>query len=359
MKQNEHSPIHSLLTERANLSEIIIIAIFLGFGISLTISSVSLFKNFNPVVGLLIGVMICLISLGYLTLRIFIRRKRYLFEGFFILNENDNELIDIPGYEFVEHVHEFFETAFTENKALRHLWDTDPLKLQDELKEPEPHSVAIIRESIEYFLLDKLFSHLITYFEYPKKHSKKITVLEREQIPNILLKNRFLELFSKPMHDREHFIGIEDSLRQDDELFVLDVNGAVFRKFLLVLPHKSRVQRINSSQICIETKRFLIDMEVEFDRTNTNLPRGYLEYYLGIYGYEEYLTNVVYDVKIHIQVNFKIRAFFTPSGWEDFKWIDSFMQSLNQSFSKDQYFKEINWNTAYTVLQGLVKNDRK
>jgi hypothetical protein len=96
-------------------------------------------------------------------------------------------------------------------------------------------------------------------------------------------------------------------------------------------------------------------MEVEFDRTNTTLPDGFLEHYLGIHGFEEYISNVVYDVKIHISVNFKLPSLFSRLGWEDYNWIDSFLSTLDKSFSKDQYFKDINWDTAHTIIKSLKR----
>jgi hypothetical protein len=359
MKKSESSPINSLLSGRTSLAEIVITAIFIGFGISLSVSSLTLFENFNALMGFYTGLMICIVSLVFISKRVIIRKKNYTFDGFFILNEKENKIIDIPRYKFTEDIHTFFESAFTENKALEHFWNSEPLKLQDDLKIPEPRSVNIIRESIEYFLLDSLSNHLITYFKYPAEHKKNITVFERDQIPNVLLQNRFLQLFSKPIHDREHFIGIEETLRDDEDWHILDVDGALFRKFLLVLPRKSEVQRTHNKQIVIKTKRFILEMNVEFDRTNTTLPEGYLEHYLGINGFDEYLINVVYDVKIHISVNLKYRSLFSRTGWEDFKWIDSFIDKLNQSFSKEQYFHDINWNTAYTIIRSLKKKADK
>jgi hypothetical protein len=187
------------------------------------------------------------IVLVFIAFRVVIRKKNYTFDGFFILNENNNKIIEIPGYQFTKNIFNFFKTAFTENRALEHIWNSEPLKLQDEPETPEPRSMNIIRESIEYYLLDKLLSHLITCFNYPAEHKKNIIVLERDQIPNVLLHNRFLELFSKPIHDREHFIGIEETLGDDEDWYILDVDGATFRKFLLILPSKSEVSRINNN----------------------------------------------------------------------------------------------------------------
>lgn len=158
-------------------------------------------------------------------------------------------------------------------------------------------------------------------------------------------------------NDREHFIGVEESIKDNEDWYILDVDGAVFRKFLLVLPKKSKVNRNDNNQIEIETTRFVLMMNVEFDRTNTVLPSGYREHYLGITGFEMHLANVVYDVKIHLSVKLKYQSLFTRSGWEEYKWLDSFIDSFTKSFSKDHYFNDINWKTAYTVIKSLKENN--
>lgn len=355
MKKNglEGSPINSLFIVRTSLIEIIISAIVIGFGISITVSSLTLLKNFNPFIGIIIGVLICSFSIGYLARKIILsRNKSYMIDGFFILNETINEIRDIPGYNFAEEIHSFFEAAFTENKALEHIWNSDPINLQDD-HDYEPKSVNIIREAVEYYLLNKLSTHLLTYFNYPSKFNDNITVFQREKIPNVLLQNRFLELFSKSINDREHFIGVEESIKDNEDWYILDVDGAVFRKFMLVLPKMSEVNRNDNNQIEIKTKRFVLKMNVEFDRTNTVLPTGYREHYLGITGFEMHLANVDYDVKIQLSVELKHQSLFTRSGWEEYEWLDSFIDSFTKSFSKDHYFNDINWKTAYTIIRGL------
>lgn len=192
-----------MLIVRTSLIEIIISAIVIGFGISLTVSSLTLLNNFNALIGIIIGLFICILSIGLLARKIILsRNKSYTIDGFFILNETINEISYIPGYNFAEEIHSFFRAAFTENKALEHIWSSDPINLQDD-SESEPKSVNIIREAVEYYLLDNLSTHLLTFFNYPSNHDNNITVLQRDKIPNVLLQNRFLELFSKSINDRE------------------------------------------------------------------------------------------------------------------------------------------------------------
>lgn len=86
MKRNISLPVSTLLLRRANLMEIIISVIIIGFGISLTVSSMTLFENFNAQIGFFIGLATCAISLLYIVLRLIIRKKdNYIYNGFFML----------------------------------------------------------------------------------------------------------------------------------------------------------------------------------------------------------------------------------------------------------------------------------
>lgn len=348
-------PVSSFLLSRAKFIELIIISIFLGFGISLTSSSITLLTGFNPVLGIYIGGAICIISAIYISLKVFVRRKEeYFYKGFFILNEHENKIVKINGYDLSETIKGYFESAFLENKDLENIWNNDSLKLQDGLKTPEPHSMDIIREALEYFLLDKLSIHLMTYFKYPKEKNKNISVLERKDIPNVLLSNRFLELFSKTMKDRAAFLDIEEE-NEEEEWYILDVDGGTYKKFSLVLPYKSKVIRTNKGGIEIKTDKFNIIMEVKFDGCNDVLPAEFEEHYLSIYGFENSLANVVYQVEFKFYVKFKITSLFSSFGWKDYNWIDSFLNLIDNSVTKESFFSKINWNTVSTLIKCLNK----
>lgn len=354
MEKNE-LPVSNLSVSRAKFAELIIVAIFLAFGISLASSSITLIKDFNPILGICVGSVISVISVIYISLKVFTRRKEnYLYTGFFILNEHNNKIIRIKGYELSSELREYFESAFLENKDLEHIWNNDSLKLQDELKTPEPRSMDIIREALEYFLLYKLSIHLRTYFKYPLEKNKNIVVLERKDIPDVLLNNRFLELFSKPMKDRMAFQGFEEE-NEEEEWYILDVEGGTYRKFSLVLPYKSKVSRTNNGEIEIKTNKFNIVMSVKFDGCNDVLPSGFKEDYLSIKGFEDSLANVVYRVEFNFKIQFKIMSLFSSFGWNDYNWIDSFLDSVYKAVTKEAFFTKINWDTVSTLLKCLNK----
>ena len=49
-------------------------------------------------------------------------------------------------------------------------------------------------------------------------------------------------------------------------------------------------------------------MKVNFDGCNDVLPSGFMEHYLSIHGFENYLANVVYCVEFDLYIKFKITS---------------------------------------------------
>ncbi len=355
MEKNKQ-PVSNFLLSRSKVFEFILVAIILSVGISIGSSSIAMLKGFEPVFGLYFGGVICILSLLYISKKIFFKRKEYYsYKGFFILDEIENRIVNIPEYDLSENIFSYFNNALLENKDMEYLWNNKKLNLQENLKEPEPHSMDIIREAFEYYLLDKLSTHLTDYFSYPLQKEKNITVFQREDIPEILMKNRFLDLFSKPMKERAIFQEIIEKVEgeTEEDWYILDVDGGSYRKFNLVLPSKSKVFRTNENEIEIITHKFDIKMKINFDGCNTVLPTGFYEHYLSIYGFENYLANVAYSVEFIFQINFKIGSFFSTFGWEDYNWIDSFLNSFDKSVTEESFFDKINWSTTSTLLKCL------
>lgn len=156
------------------------------------------------------------------------------------------------------------------------------------------------------------------------------------------------------MRDRAAFIDIEQE-NEEQEWYILDVEGGTYQKFSLVLPHKSKVIRTNKNEIKIKNHKFDISMKVNFDGCNDVLPFGFMEYYLSIHGFENYLANVVYHVEFDLYVKFKITSLLSSFGWENYNWIDSFLDSIYHSVSKESFFSKINWNTIATLIKCLNK----
>lgn len=360
-----------MLSNRKSILEIILIAVFMTFGINLITNELSdIFElKYESEIFILSGIVICLFSICYFLLRIF-KHNNYTksLEGFFIIDKKSKSIIEVDGYDFTEDLKRSFESAFSEDEAIRLSWENNKLTPRFRLENDSQDSLNLVIEATEYFFLEKLSTHLTDYFNKESIDKKLLVELRRNDIPDILLKNRFLELFSKPTDRRAAFLKDEKGNGKkgknkksnlegdvDGEIISSYSETAMFQRFDLTLPPNSSINRTDSNSICINTRRFKIDIKVEFDAYNTVIPRGFDKYYLNKKQSDimEYQINILFDVR------FKIGGFLSRNGWDYYKWLDSFFDSIEHDFSESHFFKRINWDNTYVIIKSLENRNNK
>lgn len=265
--------------------------------------------------------------------------------------QKKNGSIAVDGYEFSEEITSYL-SGLSENKALRDIWQKGDLNIlrpgagagaaKDKLT-----AAKLAREAIEYFALRKLSLHLSGYFENnPDIADVEIQRIGREDIPKILLQNRFLELFSRPMAEREAFSQDQGPVH-GKVVFQVKGTGEMFDHFELILPAKSNVTRLDEGTIIIDTRRFTISVSSEFGGGGYGLPTWFEPMYLGT----DLFETRAYAADLIVTVNYKFSALFSLKGWNYYRWIDSFLDDLDASFSFNRFIDEIGWETACTVAK--------
>ncbi len=253
----------------------------------------------------------------------------------------------MPGYELAEEVHDYLHGAFAENPALLRLWQEQPKE-----------AVRLLTEAIEYFILRILSSHLEAYFSNKAFKKGNLTIYGRMDIPSVLLSNTFLELFSRSMTQRPAFIDRGD-LDNDKTVYAQARNGAFFEKFDLILPKGSVVNRPAKNRIAIETKKLKILFAVQCNNVITLLPRNFEEYYLHLLNglvHTENGSQVLYkpiEIQVDIQITIKLRAMLSTNGWEYYRWVDSFLERIENEISREAFFDRIQWESVVSLLECL------
>ena len=363
MTKNKHAIVQGIVISRKNLTELIVVAILLAFGVNLIASHVLALAILSPNVTVLIGAVLCLCSVLYLTARLLGRRvESHTYEAFLIYNEKKNEIISVPRYTFSEEIYEYMQGAFAENPALNTLWKKEPLKnlsVQDPTKGKHIRqtSAQLLSEAMEYFVLSRLSTHLTDYFAAENFKKENLKEYCREDVPEVLLRNRFLELFSRPMEDRPAFV--DDTFMEKEHGEIVSAygsGGAIYEKFDLVLPKKSIVRRPEDNKIEIETKKLKMSITIRFEGSSTLLPSGFEQYYLGI---NDWLDITTYSLNIDIQVLMKLGALFSRTGWEYYHWVDSFHNEIEDDISKEAFFDRLGWEAVYTLLQCFNQKQAK
>lgn len=369
--------IKPFLETRTKLLQIFIIAVITTFGLNLITTSIFEIFNFKGRESYLlwIGIVFVLFGVLYLLGRLIHKPKiNRSIEGFLLFDKKTKLPVNCEGYEYLEALHDNFRASFSESKAMKHIW-------KDKSFGHEKGNALII-EASEYFLLDQLSLHLADYFKDRNLDSTQLVNLTRNKIDDILLSNRFLELFSKPMEHRASFVKDtkkeRESLRMGEDGIILSEfekgikndrkkgrvirrmgkGGAIFSEFYLVLPKDSEVTRKDNS-IQIDTKRFKMNFKFNYDGFGYVLPDWFEELYCGFKKYDDSLAT---EIRLDISIEFKHLTLFSKGGWDYYEWIELFLGKMNESFSGDYFFKKINWNQAYTqaiINQNIIRRKAK
>lgn len=353
MTENKYSIIQSIISGHKNFIKLVVVAILLAFGINLISSQFVALTIFSPLVTVFLGLILCIISVLYLAANIFGGLiKNHTFDAFIVYDNEKNEIIPVPRYQFSENIYEYLEAAFKENSALKIIWEKKPLSgffPGDGTDESNQKSAQLVLEAAQYFLLNQLSTHLEDYFAEESFKKEKLIKYGRKDIPEVLLNNKFLELFSRPMDERPTFVEETfDEVEMPGEIVCAYQNGAIYEKFNLVLPNKSNLSQPTDNKIEIETEKLKISITTLFEGFSTVLPEMFIEYYLGI---NDPIKCHVFALKIDMQIVMKLRALSSSSGWEYYHWVDSFLNIIEDKVSKNAFFEGINWESACTIFQ--------
>lgn len=246
------------------------------------------------------------------------------------------------------------------NLAIKSRWEKESLSPFKNLKVDEKgngrsvpveyasYQKELIRQAAEYFFLQSLSKHLVSYFSGETFKKENLMTYMRKDIPDVLLSNRILEMFSHPVEDRAAFVEYLKSKDDTKGIVAMQTStGLRYEQFHLTLPKGSKIRRPENHKIEIETKKLKIVVGIFFGHF-TSLPRGFEKYYLR--RDEHKLDRMAFTIPIEIKMKVKFFALLSGIGWRYYKWIDSFIGELEKSASKKNFFEQIQWENVATIL---------
>ena len=162
------------------------------------------------------------------------------------------------------------------------------------------------------------------------------------------------------MIDRAQFVQQALGERDDETTTVWNEDGTIYDSFDLILPEGSDIRRPQPNTVEIKTARMTLSIETDFKGYSSNLPRGFATFYLGITESEndDYFLKFM-DLNVHsrIGVSFNFGALFSATGWEYYRWVDSFLSELESDLSAESFFSSMNWESVYTIVMALRNTD--
>jgi hypothetical protein len=355
---NDHDFLTELFSDRRGLFELFIGAVLLALSVNLLASGIAAALKIRPIELLVLSTCLILVAFALISRKLIDKRhfvRRY--DGFLVYSKDKNDLIEVPRYDLSERICDYLQAIFAENEAMKKLWNKEPLKgmfkYDAEKRDVTRHPVAstlLVKEAVEYFLLDALSTHLTDYFNHQPFDKELLKEFGREDAPGVLFKNRFLDTFSRPMLDRPTFIDSALNPKRDfgQVVAAFGPNAARYERFDLVLPKEAKVARLADGNVEIDTPKFKMNLSVQFDGLNTVLPFKFASLYLRNKNRKE-LT--VYKLGVRISVTLKRWVWLTRSGWDYHMWIDSFLEAFDHKFSEETFFAKIDWERALTVAR--------
>lgn len=359
----KHRIFLTLIENQKNSYELIMTSVLIAIGVNLLSTGiVELLGIQNK--GLILIIIGIIISIG-VVVRISISKIKELnqttkINGFVIYDEENHKLIGVPEYDISTDMVKYLDSAFAENKALEKLWSTESIS-QFRVAGGKPgeraigiatHSGALFIELLEYCVIHKLSLHLSAYFNN-SDDNQRVREFKRNDIPEVLLSNRFLKLFSEDMVNREIFACHDGPLGDNKDtgtiVYAQNSSGGYYDRFDLTLPEKSTISRKNKNEIVIETPILTLTISCLFGGFGTALKRGFHRYYLGIVTPKIAYCN--YKFNVEVNVKFKIRSLFSKEKEIYYAWIDSFLDELSSYIDKDDFFVRIDWDSVYTMLR--------
>jgi hypothetical protein len=349
MPSSEQHYVRRILQGQRNAVELVLVAVVLAFGVNIASNAFPAKLGLAADAGLALGLGLCLLSLLYAVYRVSASLSMSVkLQGLLLLGK-ENQVHEIERYRFSQSTASSVCGLTVENKALGASWKKANLGGCFEGRGDPKHRNSdagqqLVLEAIEYFVLDELSLHLSEYFESERSVSDDaVARIKRRDIPQVLLDNHFLDLFSKPMSEREAF-----THHNDDEarnvVAAWGPNGEVFDQFELILPKGSSLSRADDA-LLIKTSRYVLRIQSIYEGFSTNLPSDFEESYLG----KKFNTYSPHQVDLELSVKFAWRSLLTPRGWDHYEWLDSFIAKLERTFSFESFIHQIGWETAHSV----------
>lgn len=360
----KHKVLTNLLETQKSNRDLIMSSVLLAVGVNLLSSGIAelVCEQYRSWAFVFVGALICVgVIIWSICSKLHNASNMINVEGFVIYNEKKHEIIDVPEYSISTDMVKYLQAACTENKAIEKIWTSGTINRfaarRNQNNESEglvtPYCGDLFVELLEYCIIDKLSGHLSSFFTNHSERSE-VTELCSTDVPDVLLKNRFLKLFSEDMDNRAIFACSDNPVEKSATgtvIMAYNSSGAMYNRFDLILPKGSKVLRKSKNKLLIDTPLLSMTIEIIHDSYSTTLKSSFKRFYVGIR--DNPMDYKTFAFAIKVGVKFKWRIFFSKEKENYYAWVDSFMDAVESYASKEQFFNKINWNTVECLLRSI------
>ncbi len=357
----DNFPIKDFITTRNKILNIVSFSILLSIAVSLLVFGLTGNGDNDFIFAIIGGILIFLILTVFSIILFMSLKREFICEGFLIYNPIKQRFLSVPEYDISLQFDECLNSYIRKDKENKKEWRClceKLMRLSDiETDSEEQNRIIIedkniIRDLVEYMVLDSLSSSLINYYHNPylkKCKTKKIVDSEILKILN----NRFQAQFSTEKVDpnQNNYSEIVFGNKIEEKLFIAkDGFGNMYRRTDLILPKASKLLKTEYGFV-IKTRMFDLNFEFYFNGNQSHLDSEFIEYYLN--EKTNYFDNRVFEIDVCATVRYKPWALFFISSWDNYKWLDVFLKEM-QVADKKIFLDKINWNTLKTQIWAMT-----
>jgi hypothetical protein len=338
--------------------QLVAVAVVLALAINLLASVIYIQLGTYP--SLALGLALGAACLGYL---VYARLRDNVYStvvrGFFMVKDDFCTLVNVPGYSLATGFYGIGNAAFGENAALERQWRTELHERFDPDESRPGHEMNDMRvatEIAEYILLEALSTHLTDYFDAPSIEESQLETLERNDIPDVLLSNRILELISRELQDRPWYKPDDDSspgrivlISPAETIAAVFGPKGQYSHFELTMPKGSTVRRTSPGSLVINSKMVTLELTASIT-WNYGTPMSFERYYLNK---PDDASLEAIEVTYAIKAAVRRRLGFRAADWNYYSWVESFIDSIKEDLDGEAFFRRISWDSVGTLL-GII-----
>lgn len=344
-------PLSEIKDRRNHLFKDFFLVALLSSGVSLVANSIT--KDCGLLVALIPGA-VCILYVAICYVKEYFSTSSYETKVdtlFFV--DKQHHLIPIDRFRFSEDLNQAVISVLSENKAYESLWqDAFSFGVENGKK-----GKAFVKEFVEYLFIKLVSLKLNSYFN--NVDASAIEVIGRDQIPDVLIKNRVVEMISKPYEEREKFqkaIG-EHGAAKGKIVFMGGEDGALYDMLEIELPRKSKISNQDGG-LLISNSNFNIRFEAVYDGFAAVSPRHFEEFYMRRSVRDTYCQMI--SMKMSIQL--KPLFLFSMRDRRYLGWLDQISEEFVKYFSFEDFVRRIGFEQAATehilFLNGLKSNEK-
>lgn len=343
-------PITNIKIQRKDVIKNFILVTILSTGVSLVANAIT--KDMDMVIALIPGI-VCVLFVAICYIVEYLGYSSYETKADTILVVDDEKnTIPIDRFGYSEDLNRAVVSILSENKAYKTIWNDAFAWGKDEGVKGR----GFVGEFMDYLFINWLSLELDTYFTEIRDGETEL--IGREQMPEVLIKNRVIELITKPYEEREKFLNKMDKDDTDagTVVYVEGEDDVVYDMLEIELPRKSKVYRKGNSLV-VSNRNFDIRFESEYEGYGSVLPRYFEEFYMN----RQIENTHSYLVKVKMTIKLKPFFLFSVRDWKYLGWLDCLGDGFVKYFSLDEFISSIGYEQAATnhilFLNGFGKNE--